>query len=573
MGRERPAVAQAGPWLSRRPHHGSHRPGATMSDTPNHSYNTPEKGTENWHGPLNENFENLEVDVELRDEGPPGSNNYEPADGAKYLDTVTGLVYLADGNTWTQVFDLTGGGGGGTSLSGGDGIDPSSISDGDTISVVWNDATSLDANGAINNFSLAADLDVNGQVDQLSGSVAGGQTLTNIAGTNLNIDSSGTLNASGGSGGGITGLSGGDGINPGSIGDGDTLTVDAGRYMRTSTGTVDFNGPAEWSNATQTTTNTVSGTAATVAGGENHEASASWATIGGGDDNLASGAESTVAGGFSNSAEAQEAAVGGGQANTASGQNSTVPGGEANTASGAYSFAAGREATANNDGAFVVGDSTSNTVTSQDADEARFQGEVVSESFFETDGSYAFNESGMFLNTFEDNNTGNDVFAISTVGLYGGFITQMRVNEVGDIRVTGDFDVDGNKNFVEPVETDEGEKEVVYTASEAAEARTEASGVAKVEDGRAVIELPDHFGWVTSDDEPLVVQTTPYADEPVQPQVTERSTDRIVIEDFAGVDEYEVAYTVKGTRVGQEDKQVVREPTATGPSPAPADDD
>jgi hypothetical protein len=117
---------------------------------------------------------------------------------------------------------------------------------------------------------------------------------------------------------------------------------------------------------------------------------------------------------------------------------------------------------------------------------------------------------------------------------------------------------------------DEGEKGVVYTA---AEARTEASGVAKVEDGRAVIELPDHFDWVTSNDEPLVVQTTPYASEPVQPQVTERSTDRIVIEDFADVDEYEVAYTVKGTRVGQEDKQVVHEPTATGPSPAPADDD
>jgi hypothetical protein len=54
--------------------------------------------------------------------------------------------------------------------------------------------------------------------------------------------------------------------------------------------------------------------------------------------------------------------------------------------------------------------------------------------------------------------------------------------------------------------------------------------------------------------------------------VTERSTDCIVIEEFADVDEYEVAYTVKGTRVGQEDKQVVREPTTTGPSPAPADD-
>jgi hypothetical protein len=348
-----------------------------MSDTPNHSYNTPEKGTENWHGPLNENFENLEVDVELRDEGPPGSNNYEPADGAKYLDTATGLVYLADGNTWTQVFDLTGGGGGGTSLSGGDGIDPSGISDGDTISVVWNDATSLDANGAINNFSLAADLDVDGRVDQLSGSVAGGQTLTDIAGTNLNIDSSGTLNASGGSGGGIQGLSGGDGINPDTIGDGDTLTaawgdaasldssgdidnfgsaasldaaglindfssaasldlngnVDAGRYLTTSSGgQVDFAGPAEWSNSGATGTNTVSGGAATVAGGESNEASNLHATVAGGRNNTASGVNSTVGGGEDNEATNGDGTIGGGVSNVTSAGNTVVSGGTNNKA-------------------------------------------------------------------------------------------------------------------------------------------------------------------------------------------------------------------------------------------------
>ncbi len=756
-----------------------------MSETPNHEYNVPTEGDENWHQPLNANFEALEVDIELRDEGGPteGTNDYDPTDGAKYLDTATGLVYLADGNTWTQTFDLSGSGGGGIQgLSGGDGINPDTIGDGDTLTAAWGDATSLDSNGDINDFSGATDLDSAGTVSQLSGSVAGGQTLTNIAGTNLNIDSNGqlnasggsggiqglsggdginpdtigdgdtltvawgdatdlgsggavdqlsgsvaggqtltdiagnnlsidsngTLNASGGGGGGINGLSGGEGINPSSITDGDTLTVawtdadglnsngvpddfrladdlnsagsvvdfssaasldssgtvDAGRYMTTSGGQVDFAGPAEWSNAGSTGTNTVSGGAATVAGGESNEASNLNATVAGGKNNTASGVNTTISGGEDNEATNGSGTIGGGTGNkttagntvvgggsgnesrtngstvgggavniadaeyatvaggnnnlvtgdygtiaggaplnppndntqnavydaygtigggsnnqagsddgTANAEYATVPGGRNNTASGAYSTAMGRNATANNDGSFVVGDATSNLVTSQNDNEARFQGEVVSESFFETDGSYAFNESGMFLNTFEDNNTGNDVFAISTVGLYGSFITQMRVNEFGDVVVTGDFDVEGNKNFVEPVETDDGEKEVVYTASEAAEPRTEASGVANVEDGRAVIELPDHFGWVTSDDEPLVVQTTPYADEPVQPQVTERSTDRIVIEDFAGVDEYEVAYTVKGTRVGQEDKQVVREPTATGPSPAPADDD
>jgi hypothetical protein len=650
-----------------------------MSETPNHEYNVPAEGDENWHQPLNANFEALEVDIELRDEGGPteGTNDYDPADGAKYLDTATGLVYLADGSTWNQVFDLSGSGGGGIQgLSGGDGINPDTIGDGDTLTAAWGDATSLDSNGDINDFSGATDLDSAGTVSQLSGSVTGGQTLTSIAGTNLNIDSNGQLNASGGSGG-IQGLSGGDGINPGSIGDGDTLTVawgdaasldlngnvDAGRYMTTSGGQVDFAGPAEWSNAGSTGTNTASGTDAVVAGGESNEASNLNATVAGGKNNVASGVNSTVGGGEDNEAngdgtigggisnvtsagntvvsggtnnesrtngstvgggalniaDAEYATVAGGNNNlvtgdygtiaggapqnppndntqnavydaygtigggsnnqagsddgTANAEYATVPGGRNNTASGAYSTAMGRNATASEDGSFVVGDSTANSVTSQNEQEARFQTSLVSESFIETGFSYYFDESRMVLNTFEDSDTGNDVFAVSWRGSLGLPLTQMRVNEFGDVRVTGDFDVDGNKNFVEPVETDEGEKEVVYTASEAAEARTEASGVAKVEDGRAVIELPDHFDWVTSDDEPLVVQTTPYASEPVQPQVTERSTDRIVIEDFADVDEYEVAYTVKGTRVGQEDKQVVREPTATGPSPAPADDD
>jgi len=856
--------------------------GQIMSETPNHGYDVPDEGTQNWHEPLNGNFEALEVDVELRDAGSPGANGYSPAAGAKYLDTQNGLIYLADGNTWTQEFDLTGGGGGGsTSLSGGDGIDPDSIGDGDTVSVAWGDATDLasggsveqlsgplasqpltdiegdnlsidsgtlnasgsggstslsggegidpgsitdgdtlsaawedasglNSNGIANDFTVANDLNALGRVDQLSGSVTGGQTLTDIAGNNLSIDTNGTLNASGGSGGGISSLSGGEGINPGTIGDGDTLsvawgdasglnsngiandftvandldqlgnisdfsgansldtngTVNTGEYLSLTNGAVAFSAAAEWqgggsntidSSASNATIgggtdneiptgagnmtigggsgnsaggpsatvgggadNTASGEEATASGGGGNTASglrstvgggavnsangeyttiaggnsndvfdnygtiggglsnqagsddgtanaeyatvaggnnnlvegsygtigggapsdlndpdntrnvvyddygtiggggnnqagsdtndptdATYATVGGGRGNAASGEESvvaggrgnfatgeyaTIAGGSDNEAVALGATVGGGggvsdpDANRAYGEYSTVPGGRNNTASGNYSVAIGRNATASNDGAFVVGDSSSDEVKSQNSDEARFQGSVISESFIETGFNYYFADSPLLIETFEDNDTGNDVFAVSVPGQYAP-ITQFRVNEFGDTVVTGDlevkndtviegdFDVQGNKNFVQPVETDDGEKEVVYTASEAAEARTEASGVATLEDGRAVIELPDHFAWVTSDDEPLVVQTTPYASEPVQPQVTERSTDRIVIEDFAGVDEYEVAYTVKGTRAGYEDKQVVREPTATGPSPAPADDD
>ena len=55
----------------------------------------------------------------------------------------------------------------------------------------------------------------------------------------------------------------------------------------------------------------------------------------------------------------------------------------------------------------------------------------------------------------------------------------------------------------------------------------------------------------------------------------ERSTERLVVEDLDGHGDYEFTYTVKGTRDGYADKEVVREPStdpAEGPSPTPADD-
>ena len=154
------------------------------------------------------------------------------------------------------------------------------------------------------------------------------------------------------------------------------------------------------------------------------------------------------------------------------------------------------------------------------------------------------------------------------------------INESGDAWLKGGLQVDGeirasDKSFVETVDADDGQKEVVYTSLESGTPHTEASGVAELEDGRAVVELPDHFGWVTGDDEPLMVQTTPYSTDSDGLVVVERSLERVVVEDLDGTGEYEFAYTVTGTREGREDKQVVREPSASGPGPegrASADD-
>lgn len=129
----------------------------------------------------------------------------------------------------------------------------------------------------------------------------------------------------------------------------------------------------------------------------------------------------------------------------------------------------------------------------------------------------------------------------------------------GDLHVDGDFTATGTKNFVQTVETPDGPRNVAYTAVEADRAQTETTGVAELEDGRAEIDLPEHFAMVTSDDEDLVVQLTPYAVGAPGLAVAGRSTERVVVESEDGTGDIEFSYTVRGTRKGYEDEAVVRD--------------
>jgi len=92
------------------------------------------------------------------------------------------------------------------SLSGGDGIGPSNISDGDTVSVNWADADPLTSSGTIGDWSGADDLDVFGAVTDWSGAA--------------DLDGSGSITATL-----ISSLTGGTGIDPTNIGDGDTISL------------------------------------------------------------------------------------------------------------------------------------------------------------------------------------------------------------------------------------------------------------------------------------------------------------------------------------------------------------
>lgn len=69
--------------------------------TLNHNYNTPEKGSIEWHNPLNDNFHRLDTGVEIRDV-EANRDQYTPSDGGKFLATDTGRRYLGDGTQWIK---------------------------------------------------------------------------------------------------------------------------------------------------------------------------------------------------------------------------------------------------------------------------------------------------------------------------------------------------------------------------------------------------------------------------------------------------------------------------------------
>lgn len=129
--------------------------------------------------------------------------------------------------------------------------------------------------------------------------------------------------------------------------------------------------------------------AATIAGGSGSVAYDEYATVAGGRNNEAGSEDgdpstaryATVGGGQSNDAFGTESTVGGGSGNAATGDRATIPGGYQNAATAAYSFAAGRVASADHAGAFVVGDSTSTTISSTQSDEFRSQMPMYAPSF------------------------------------------------------------------------------------------------------------------------------------------------------------------------------------------------
>jgi hypothetical protein len=122
------------------------------------------------------------------------------------------------------------------------------------------------------------------------------------------------------------------------------------------------------------------------------------------------------------------------------------------------------------------------------------------------------------------------------------------------LHVVGDFRVTGTKQFVQPHPTDPT-KEIIYVALEGSEAGTYFRGTDRLVNGKSVIELPEHFGLVTSGDG-LTVQLTPRG-EWLQLYVARSDPRQLVVQEAQGRSGY-FDYFVQGVRKGYERHEIVR---------------
>lgn len=131
-----------------------------------------------------------------------------------------------------------------------------------------------------------------------------------------------------------------------------------------------------------------------------------------------------------------------------------------------------------------------------------------------------------------------------------------------ELYVDGDLAASGDKPFVQPHSSDPG-KQIRYIAEESGQPVVSWRDSGTLEEGRAVVELPEHFVEVVSDDEQLTTTVTPHGQwAPLY--VQSESPRQIVVavaDQFDGVDDVEFDIRVEGVRAGREDSGGIVENT------------
>jgi hypothetical protein len=130
----------------------------------------------------------------------------------------------------------------------------------------------------------------------------------------------------------------------------------------------------------------------------------------------------------------------------------------------------------------------------------------------------------------------------------------MTLDQNGNVNVPGNFSVNGQKNFVQEHPSDP-DKQIVFVSLEGDEAGTYTRGTWKLEEGKAIIDLPEHFGMVTSDDG-LSIQLTPRG-QWLQLYVVQLTTSQVIVQEAQGKSG-QFDYFIQGLRKGHEHHEVIQ---------------
>lgn len=95
-----------------------------MVNTPttNHKYNKPSRGDTDWGVALNNNFDDIDADIMVRDLDA-NKSDYTPISESIFLSIDTKILYIGDGSEWVQLADLTNQSGSRYSVKNGTGSD------------------------------------------------------------------------------------------------------------------------------------------------------------------------------------------------------------------------------------------------------------------------------------------------------------------------------------------------------------------------------------------------------------------------------------------------------------------
>lgn len=127
----------------------------------------------------------------------------------------------------------------------------------------------------------------------------------------------------------------------------------------------------------------------------------------------------------------------------------------------------------------------------------------------------------------------------------------------GNFWVLGDISANGTKNFIMEHPNDPS-KEIVYVCLEGGEAGTYIRGSAELTNGKGVINLPEHFSLVTSDNN-LTTQITP-RENCNGIYVVSSTTKQIIVKELMdGKSNAKFDYFVQGIRKGYENYSVIRD--------------